>query len=240
MPTRNQIKVVKSLNRKKNRQEYGLFVAEGRKIVLEALSSTWECAYLYCLKELEQEEGFEKAEIVSRDIMSRMTHLKSPSEALAVLKIPQNVHLEEEAGCKWLVLDGISDPGNMGTLLRIADWFQWEGILCSESCVDLFNPKVVQSSMGSILRVKTEYVDLADRMSNSGLDFLGATMEGKSIWDFGSDFSKSLGLVIGSEAHGISNEVLKHCNMLISIPGGGAESLNAGVAAGILVAALSR
>ena len=237
MPTRNQIKLVKSLNRKKERQISGLFVAEGRKVVAEALSAGLVVEHLFCLKELLQEDLFREAEGIDPATMDRMSLLSSGSDALAVLHIPtpKTLSLEQH----WIVLDSIRDPGNLGTIIRIADWFSWD-VLCSNDCVDLYNPKTVQASMGSIYRVNIEYDSLLERMNAStNRVFLGSDMNGTSIWE--TDRSKSaLGLIIGSESHGMSGEVRSLCSEIITIPGGGAESLNAAVACGIMVSTLSR
>ncbi len=240
MPTRNQIKLVKSLTRKKERLSNRLFIAEGRKVVAEAIQEGFEVEMLFCTKDLAQESTFKDAEVISPADMDRLTALSSGSEALAVLKLPENIPLSQ-SNKPWIVLDGIRDPGNLGTIIRIADWFSWGGILCSEDCVDRFNPKCVQSSMGSVFRVEVEYADLKSRMKESeGRVFLATDMQGESIWKQDVSAHSAFGMVIGSESHGISPEIMAACQGKITIPGNGAESLNAAVACGIIVAALSR
>jgi len=240
MPTRNQIKLVKSLTRKKERFANRLFIAEGRKVVAEALEAGLHAEMLFCDKDLSDNSLFKSAETISPGEMERLSALSSPSEALAVLRMPEDIKLKPESP-NWIVLDGIRDPGNLGTIIRIADWFSWGGVLCSEDCVDRFNPKCVQASMGSVFRVPVEYCDLAVKINSSAdREFLATDMNGLSIWDVKVEGQPKRGLVIGSESHGISELVSSACSSTITIPGERAESLNAAVACGILVAALSR
>lgn len=240
MPTRNQIKLVKSLKRKKERLSHGLFVVEGRKSVSEGLKAGLRPELLFCLKDLEDEHIAQKAEKISPEEMSRMTALSNPSEALAVFAIDE-LTPSEPKGNRFIALDAIRDPGNLGTIIRIADWFGWDGVLCSEDCVDIFNTKAVQSSMGSLFRVKVHYGKLAsffEKLEDNHV--IGTSMDGENMWSIDRQTLERCILVIGSEAHGISPEIEKLCQKMVSIPGGSAESLNAGVATGILVAGFSR
>lgn len=242
--TRNQIKLVKSLNRKKERQELGLFVAEGRKTVLEALKSGWQTEMLFHLKENHEFEQYPNAIMVSNAEMERMTALSSPSEALAVFKIPKLQFSNDRTLSNLLFfLDGIQDPGNLGTIIRIADWYGINTLFCSDDCVDTFNPKTVQASMGSVFHLPVYRLSLEAIKSIIGNErtIYAADLEGDSIWTISTAHDQNCLVIIGSEAHGISSASLNTPNKRITIPGKGqAESLNAAVSAGIIASALLR
>ena len=240
----NEIRFVKSLERKKSRDENGMFVVEGEKIVEEALRSSFEVVRHYRMKD------------IGVTAMERMSLLSSPSPALAVLRKPENLEIEDlsyfalpENGL-FLALDGIRDPGNLGTILRIADWFGLDGVFASPDTVDVFNPKVVQSTMGAIFRVKFHYCDIA-RLSRfialSGGDAYGTFLDGTDIYKKElntGEKTKSL-IVIGNESNGISLEVASTLTERLLIPpypenDRGSESLNAAVATAITVAEFRR
>ena len=240
----NEIRFVKSLERKKARDENGMFVVEGAKLVEEALRSSFEVVRHY------------RMEDIGRGVMERMTLLNSPSPALAIVRKPKDLEITDlklsslpEKGL-FLALDGIRDPGNLGTILRIADWFGLEGVFASPATVDLFNPKVVQSTMGAIFRVKFHYCDIARLcrfVSLSGGSAYGTFLDGENIYSkkllTGED-TKSL-IVIGNEANGISPEVAATVSDRLYIPSypedsRGSESLNAAIATAITVAEFRR
>ena len=171
--------------------------------------------------------------------LERISNLNTPNQVLAVCSIPAwNPEQIENPEGIMLALDGIRDPGNLGTIIRTADWFGVKEIICSDDCVDVFNPKVVQSTMGSLGRVKVYYTNLEDFLSESKLPVYATVMDGNSIWDA----NPGNGIfIIGNESKGIRPEVLKHAKHKISIPSvGGAESLNAAVATGVVLSIATR
>lgn len=241
----NQIKHIRSLSQLKFRKEHRQFIAEGTKIVGELPASAIRVEDVYGLEAwIEENRGkFEyiRAGVhqISTKELERISMQKTPNQVLAVCSIPEHElqSIYEEDG-SLLVLDGIRDPGNMGTIIRTADWFGIRNIVCSNDCVDVYNPKVVQSSMGSIARVKIHYTDLAAYLANTEQEIYATVMDGESIWEV----KPGKGIyVIGNESNGIRPEVMQHATKKISIPSAGeAESLNAAVAAGIVLAVLNK
>jgi TrmH family RNA methyltransferase len=235
-----QIKLVQSLKQIKFRREYGVFVAEGVKIVEELIRSEIRVKEIYGL--LEWVDGHkdicEKAGIeifrVNQKELERISFLTTPNQVLAVCAIPE-WSIDSKSGAEvQLALDGIRDPGNLGTIIRTADWFGVNEIICSDDCVDIYNPKVVQASMGSIARVKVVYTDLPDYLLKARTQIYATVLGGDSIFDTNPD--KGI-YIIGNESKGIRAEVLQHATHKLSIPSkGGAESLNASVATGIVLA----
>ena len=231
MLTKNKIKQIRSLSLKKNRKTEGLFIAEGEKIVDELINSDFEIESIYATSEWEGSE----ATIISEKELSRISFLKTPNKVLAVVHIPsENLKLSGET---VLALDGISDPGNLGTIIRLADWFGVEHILCSENSVDYLNPKVVQSSMGSIYRVKVHYVDLNNDLKKySDYSLYATVLDGDDFKEV-KPSSKRI-LIFGNESKGVSESILDLEPTKISIPRAKyskAESLNIAVACGIFL-----
>ena len=168
--------------------------------------------------------------------MAAISNMQAPQKIMAVVHMPD---LKAQRNDLILVLDGIQDPGNMGTIMRTADWFNIDQIVCSKQTVDLYNSKVVQSSMGSIFRVPVSYQDLTKYLSSSNLPIYGALLKGTNIFE--QSFGRKGIIVIGNEGNGISNELLELIQHPINIPRfGKAESLNAAVAAGIILSEFSR
>jgi RNA methyltransferase, TrmH family len=233
MLSRNQIKFIQSLKQKKCRQEHGLFVVEGEKVVQEFLRSDWVVDRIYSTS-----EWGGGSERISNKELDRISSLKTPNKVLALVRIP--VEKKEVSGNLIIALDGVKDPGNLGTIIRLADWFGVKSVLCSEDCVEVFNPKVVQSTMGSLTRVNVHYVDLAEELKGMpNYEVMGAVMSGESIFEVKP--KKSRVLVLGSESHGIGENVLNLCNTKITIPKAetsGAESLNVATACAISLAQL--
>ena len=243
MLSKNKIKFIQSLGRKKIRDENGVFLAEGNKLVEEALVSGFEIELLAATENfLSKNDAHtnQATEIIPTDVESikKASLLQSPQEALAVIKKP----ILSEINCNGqlsLALDCIQDPGNMGTILRIADWFGIGLIICSNDTVDVFNPKVVQASMGAIFRVKTFYTDLAPFIHNekqSGVPVYGTFLDGKNIYQH--TLSQSGILVMGNEGKGISKEIEHLISERLFIPSftekdSGSESLNVAVATAI-------
>jgi RNA methyltransferase, TrmH family len=245
MLSRNQIKFIQSLRLAKFRKANGLFVAEGPKIVEELIVSGFKTVFVYGLEAwLKDKEKLLKkngllAAVVSPKELERISSLTTPNQVLAVCRIPERENAAPAFTGRLLALDGIRDPGNMGTIIRTADWFGIHEIICSDDCVEVFNPKVVQATMGSIARVKLYYTDLRTMLSTSGMNIYASVTDGVSIWDL----QPGDGIyVVGNESTGIRPEVLGHASHRITIPRGsvGAESLNASVAAGIILAAISK
>jgi len=244
--TKNQIKFVRSLQQKKNRQANNLFVVEGAKNVFEVLKSNWKIESLFVSPEFEGElrDFLSKEYIEISPILSKKASLqqagtfKTNNSVLAVVKMPkQNFENKGEANENnselILALDNIKDPGNLGTILRTADWYGIKQIICSLDCVDIYNPKVIASSMGSFLRIKVVYTDLTEFFRQNSIPVYGAFLEGENIHQM--DFEPQAILLIGSESHGINANLTDFVNKKIHIPRfGKAESLNASIATAVI------
>ncbi len=230
-----KIKHIKGLSRKKNRVAHQQFVVEGVKGVEEVRASGFEVDAIYTTV---QQDRWASTKVSEKD-MARMTSFSSPSPALAVVNIP-SITPNKKLGKQTVFIDGISDPGNLGTIIRIADWFGFEDVICSPSTVDVYNPKTVQASMGSLFRTVPVVMDLslgiADYASVYGEGAICvAVMDGEQLTaEVAQSFSA---VVIGNEAHGVSDDVRIKVQNGVTIPRKGkAESLNAGVAFGIIAA----
>ncbi|MDF2436203.1 MAG: tRNA ((18)-2-O)-methyltransferase [Bacteroidota bacterium] len=254
MLSKNQIKFINSLKQKKYREEHNLFIAEGAKIVPELLASGIRVKQVFATSEFLRKHKIaneiERFEIKEAEL-ERISSLMTANEVIALCEIPSyeidpNSFKEKLA----LVLDDIKDPGNMGTIIRIADWFGIGNVVCSNNSVDVFNPKVVQATMGSIARIKIHYTDLRSFISEQSelnqLPVFGALLEGENLY---SKKLPSAGLiVIGNESKGISEEIQQLLTDKISIPsfshfsqsGGEAESLNAAIATAIICSEFRR
>lgn len=236
----NQIKFIKSLANKKFRDEYGLFVVEGEKMVEEAINSGYKIEAIY------------RKDEIGEDTMSRISSLSSPSPVLAVLKKPEsvyNIDVKPENGL-YLALDSLRDPGNLGTIIRIAEWFGIDAVFATHDSVDVYNPKVVQSTMGAILRVKFYYTDicrLSDSILDAGGKVYGTFLDGDNIYkqtlSTGEDIPVMI--VIGNESRGISPQMAEKVSDRLYIPpypadDAGSESLNAAIATAITIAEFRR
>lgn len=242
----NEIKRVRSLSDKKFRDRYGLFCVEGEKMVDEALRSGFDVETVYRKDEIGEEQ------------MGRISSLSSPSPVLAVVRKPQDINLSSDAALSdalgqsglYLALDSIRDPGNLGTIIRVADWFGIDAVFAAPDTVDVFNPKVVQATMGAIFRVKFHYAEipaLCRAAVSAGGNVYGTFLDGSDMYEKqlnpGKD-SPSV-IVIGNESNGISNEVAGLVSDRLYIPpypknDTGSESLNAAVATAITVAEFRR
>jgi TrmH family RNA methyltransferase len=247
MLSKTIVKYIQSLAHKKFRDEHGVFIAEGPKVVNELLQSNHFLLKMVCglrgwinennvaLKNISDEE---KIEINETDL-EKISQLKTPNKVLAVFYQKVNEFSQDDPlfneNHLSLMLDDIQDPGNMGTIIRTADWFGVKNIICSDNCVDFYNPKVVQASMGSISRVNVIYTELAKFiMENNDVPVYAATLSGKNISAF-KNLKKGI-ILIGNESKGVNENLLKLAADHISIPKyGAAESLNAAVACGILL-----
>lgn len=247
MITKADIALIKSLADKKARAEHGIFVVEGPKLVGEALGSGLRVRRVIGTAEFSQFAGFEK---VSRKDIERMSSLKTPQGVLAVVEIPQPTPIPDLSRNLILALDGIQDPGNLGTIIRIADWFGIGSIICSADSADCFNPKTVQASMGAIFRVKVSYeTRFAERLcefAQCGATVYGAFLDGENIYtaDLGSGEPSGI-IVIGNEGNGISPDVTQVITHRISIPSYPAgepssESLNVAAATAVICSEFRR
>ncbi|MDE3253443.1 MAG: RNA methyltransferase [Bacteroidota bacterium] len=240
MLSKNELKYIQSLCQKKQRVEEGLFIAEGSKLVKELLKSQYPLKKIYALPEWEKDISSDLPIIrITESELSRISQLTTPNQVFAVAEQRIPVHPPVLPGKLTLVLDDIRDPGNLGTLIRIADWFGIDQIIASEETVDLYNPKVIQSTMGSFLRVQVWYKPLAGFLSSVTVPVYGALLEGKSIYT--QPPVKEGILIIGNESRGIAPELLPFVSDPVTIPRlGGAESLNAAIAGGILLSQMTR
>tara|TARA_B110000444_G_scaffold183091_1_gene172032 strand:- start:271 stop:987 length:717 start_codon:yes stop_codon:yes gene_type:complete len=231
--TKNQIKFIKSLSLKKNRQKEQLFIAEGEKIVAELLNSNFEFHQIFATNEWVLKNTDIKVIKVNNSELDRISNLRSANNVLAIVKIKQE-NLSVNDGLN-LVLDDINDPGNLGTIIRMCDWFGVKQLVCSKSTVDCFNPKVVQSAMGSLFRVSIIYTDLDGYLSNIDTPIYGAFMDGENVRNV--KVPQSVHLIMGNEANGISEEIdnLITDKVAIKSIGNSAESLNVAVATSILL-----
>ncbi|HEX7847774.1 MAG TPA: RNA methyltransferase [Chitinophagaceae bacterium] len=238
MLVKSQVKYIQSLGQKKHRDEADVFIAEGPKIVAELLATAM-VQQVYAVKEwIEENTALIKhteAIEISQPELEKISQLSTPNQVLALVKKFDTTAPLEAKGRITLVLDTIQDPGNMGTIIRTADWFGISQIVCSNECADIYNPKVVQSTMGSIARVKVIYADLARWLGKQhDVHVYAAMLEGQDVKEMKS-LQEAI-IVIGNESKGISEEIIKLVNVKITIPQKGkAESLNAAVATGIIL-----
>lgn len=233
--THAQIKMIRSLKDKKFRDEYGLFVVEGEKLVREALDSSYEVESVYRMEE------------IGENVMSRISLCATPSPVLALVRIPADRSSYGKCGISGglcLALDSVRDPGNMGTILRVADWFGVETVYLSPDCTDIFAPKVVQATMGSIFRVRTEVADIPElcrAFSLQGRPVYGTLLDGEDI--YASDLEEQALVVMGNESSGISGAVRNEISRGLRIPSfgkSGAESLNVAVATAVTLSEFRR
>ena len=243
MITKNQVKYVQSLGQKKSRDIENRFIAEGPKLVNELIrAENCKIVQLLALKEWidENPKASDHTEVIelSDAELEKISQLATPNQVLAVIEKIQWKNYPEIKGNISLALDTIQDPGNMGTIIRLADWFGIKNIFCSTDCADAYNPKVVQASMGSISRVRVEYTDILSWLiENNDVRIYAAVLDGRDITKM-EKISEGI-IVIGNESKGINTEMLKLANVQITIPGKGkAESLNAAVATGIILSHL--
>jgi len=239
MLSKNEVKSIQSLCHKKQRQQEGLFIAEGVKLVEEIIQSDYRVKKIFATDKWYSENTELNAitTIVSEDELVRISNLQTPNQVLAIVHQSTNVELPLLENKLTLVLDGIQDPGNLGTIIRNADWFGISQIICSHNTVELYNPKVIQGTMGSFLRVKISYVDITPLLKNTNIPVYGALLEGQSV--YAVQKPKEGIILIGNEGQGINKELLPFITNPITIPKiGGAESLNAAVATGIILSHL--
>ena len=244
MSSKTHTKYIQSLQHKKFRDEHGVFLAEGPKVVMDLLNSRkFVCKELFALNNWIEEHGKQLSllhDTVITDVedfeLQKISALSTANAVLAVFEKRKPVNEFATASKITLALDTIQDPGNLGTIIRIADWFGIENIICSIGCADMYNAKVIQSTMGSLGRVNVIYTDLVKWLKdNDKVKIYAASLEGEDVKAVGK--LKEGILIIGNEANGVSDEVMELVTEKINIPRiGEAESLNAAVAAGIILA----
>jgi len=234
----NHQKLITSLSQKKYRQKHQLFIAEGVKVVRELLKSSFELEIIFSTDhEFSSLDCFVQ---VSDQELKKISSLKNPNKVLAIFKIPNQIN--PIMGGLILALDSINDPGNLGTIIRLCDWFGIEQLVCSNETVDCFNSKVVQASMGSLTRVAVSYLDLKKYLQNASVPIFVADMDGLNVYK--TKLPDSAVLVLGNEANGISDEIKQLVTTKITIPRYGAfqqtESLNVATASAILLSEFRR
>jgi TrmH family RNA methyltransferase len=238
MVTKSEVKYIQSLYQKKNRIEEGVFVVEGPKLVEELLQSSFEIKNIYAVAAWRQANPQVAATEVTEQELEKLSHHQTPNQVLAVATQRYGSGLPEFNGRITLLLDGIQDPGNLGTIIRIADWFGIDQILATEDTVDLYNPKVIQSTMGSFLRVKLWYAAVETFVPRINVPVYGALLNGQSIMEHPA-LTEGV-LVIGNESKGIRETLMPYITHAVTIPRiGQAESLNAAVATGIIISHLA-
>ena len=246
--TNNIIKLVASLAHKKYRTENGCFTAEGTKCVRDTWDS-FNCRWLIATKTWYEQCGhaghYEKLLLADKGQMARMSQFSTPSDVIAVYDLPEyTLDISDLANELTIVLDTVQDPGNLGTIIRIADWFGVKNIVCSDTTVDAFSHKVIQATMGAISRVKVHYCDLDEFLTEaSGLPIYGTYLEGSNIYD--ANLKDSGLLIMGNEGRGISPKLEKYVTHKLHIPSfqpdcTTSESLNVGVATAIAVSEFRR
>lgn len=239
MVGKSQIKFIKSLQQKKYRNEHQLFVVEGKKTVQELMNSDFEVYKIYST-DLDFVEKYKSiSELIKLDDLKKISNLTTPNGYLGVFRMPKSRKINFD---DWIVvLDTISDPGNLGTIIRLCDWFGVKNIVCSTDTVDCYNPKVLQATMGSITRVQLSYLNLVDFLNSVKLPIYGALMDGLSVHK--ADFSNHGILVMGNEANGISDAILATITEKVTIKQFGqktTESLNVATATAILLHEIRR
>lgn len=236
--SQNKIKQIRCLQQKKCRDEQNLFVVEGEKMVEEVLMTASE-KVVFCISTADFDSEY-KNDIewyqCDEETLKRCSSLKTPNKVIAVVR---KMNVPEMNSPFLLALDAVQDPGNMGTIMRLADWFGVSKIICSRTTVDVYNPKVIQASMGAFLRIQVEYTDLQSYFQNTRLPVFGALLEGENIYKI--TVQPEGILLMGNEGNGISEELKPFITHPVSIPRrGGAESLNVSIATGILLSEFFR
>ena len=236
--SKSQIKLITSLSQKKYRDKEGLFIAEGPKVISELKGAGLKLHSFFSTEISEGTSGVDYS--VTETELKKISLLKTANKSLAIFEIPKQSISQPEG--LVLALDAIRDPGNMGTIIRLCDWFGVTQLICSHDTADCFNPKVIQATMGSIARVNVRYVDLPEFVSNTTLPVYGGVLNGSDIYT--TEIPRNAVIVMGNEANGISEEIINILTHKITIPQFGAvqktESLNVATAAGILLSEFRR
>ncbi|KFF07015.1 TrmH family RNA methyltransferase [Flavobacterium reichenbachii] len=240
MVSKNQIKLISSLHQKKQRSANQLFFAEGVKVIQELLQSNFELEHLYTTSNDFESVQASKRTVINEQELKKISALSTPNSCLAVFKIPADNPVIESG--LILALDDIRDPGNLGTIMRLCDWFGIKQIICSKETVDIYNPKVVQATMGSITRVNVNYIDLKAFLNKTKLPVFGTFMDGENIYK--SNLPQDAVIIMGNEGSGISAEIEKMITARLTIPRFGdlqkTESLNVASATAIVLSEFKR
>jgi TrmH family RNA methyltransferase len=240
MLSKNQIKLITSLQQKKQRFANQLFFAEGIKVIQELVESNFELVHLYTTQNDFKEVSQDKKNLISENELKKISALATQNSCLGVFRIQADKKIIESG--LILALDSIRDPGNLGTILRLCDWFGIDQIVCSKDAVDIYNPKVVQATMGSIARVNVNYFDLENFIGQTQLPVFGTFMLGNNIYK--TDLPQEGIIVMGNEANGISLELEKLIQNRLTIPRFGSlqktESLNVATATAIVLSEFRR
>jgi RNA methyltransferase, TrmH family len=235
MLSRNEVKYIQSLRQKKNRDEEGLFITEGIKIIDELISTNFDIKKIYAVKDwIDENATIKNVTEVSEDELKKISNFETPNKVFAIVSQKRSTKIPSLKNKITLLLDGIQDPGNLGTIIRTADWFGIENIIASVDTADVYNPKVVQSTMGSIARINIFYVDLKTFLSANNIIVYAAVLNGENI-SLIQKINECI-LIIGNESKGIRKDIQPYIQKKISISKkGNAESLNAAVATGIIL-----
>ncbi len=239
MVSKSQIKLITSLGQKKYRERQGLFVVEGIKGITEFLKSHFQLYALFTVEGYFDEVEADKKNIIEEGELKKISFLKTPQKAVAIFHIA-SASSRNIKGLK-VALDDIRDPGNLGTIIRLCDWFGIDQLVCSTQTVDCYNPKVIQATMGSLTRVQILYTDLSKYLEDKHIPVYGAFMEGENVYK--TELEREGILVMGNEANGISSVVERFVTKRIAIPqfgGNKTESLNVATAAAILMSEFKR
>lgn len=241
MVSKNQIKLITSLHQKKYRKQHGLFFVEGKKSILEFLNANFKPEKIYTTTKNATLFPSEFCEIIDGNSFKKISALSTPSDCLALFKIPETTVFQPHG--LTIVLDALNDPGNLGTIIRLCDWFGISNIVCSEDTVDVYNPKVIQSTMGSFTRVQVYYFPIIDFLKkHNAQPILGTFMDGNSVYE--CEFPANGFLIFGNEANGISSDVEKLVKQRVSIPKFSkhqkTESLNVAMATSIFLSEYAR
>lgn len=238
--SKSNLKLITSLQQKKYRQKHQLFVAEGVKVVAELLKSSVEVAHIFTVDTSFEIANNVQSTLISEVELKKISTLKNPNKVLGLFKIP--TEKEQNSANFTLALDEVNDPGNLGTIIRLCDWFGITELVCSKNTVDCYNQKVVQSTMGSLTRVHISYVDLPSYLKETPLAVYTADMDGENIYK--ASLPEKAVLVMGNEANGISNEIAAIVKHKLTIPRFGdiqkTESLNVATATAILLSEFKR
>ena len=234
MITKNQIKLIKSLGLKKNRIQSGFFIAEGEKIIDELLESKLEVVNIF--SSLEKYNISDYYIPISSSQLKQISNLKTPNKVLGLFKIPKSSEIDFNSNI--IALEEINDPGNLGTIIRLCDWFGIKNIICSSNSVDCYNPKVIQASMGSICRVNISYMDFHKFLDSKNYNTVAADLNGQNLRDF--TFSDNQIIFFGSESNGLSKTLSSKINHKITIQryNNNVESLNLATSVGIILSEL--
>lgn len=235
MLSKNQVKLIQKLHQKKYRNELNLFIVEGKKSISEFLQAGYTPQLLIATEAFTASVPQHLITPVSKDELRKVSTLQNPDEGLAVFEQPKHKGILQEGVI--IALDNVQDPGNLGTIIRLCDWFGVETLLCNTQTVDCYNPKVVQASMGSLTRVAVHYLDLAAFLTTTALPVYTMDLEGENLYT--ATFPKDCILILGNEANGISAEVRALSNEVITIPRFSkhqrTESLNVAMAGAIIL-----